>query len=115
MASIIITGATGTGKYQSCSPSSQPDSSLTPTVGSAVLTQALASPSISKVTVLARRAPAVQNPKLETILLPSETFPEGFSSWPEGLVERVRSRQPTAVVWALGVSQRDVKEDEYVK
>jgi len=96
MASIILTGATGT-------------------VGSAVLTHALSSPSVSKVTVLARRAPAIEHAKLETILVPSDNYPAGFSEFPASLLDRLRERGASAVVWALGVSQRDVPRDEYEK
>ncbi|TXT12830.1 hypothetical protein VHUM_01231 [Vanrija humicola] len=97
MASIILTGATGT-------------------AGSAVLTTALASPLIAHVTVLARRAPAVTHAKLETIILPSDEYPgASFESIPAGVIDRLRARGSSAVVWALGVSQVDVDKDTYVK
>ncbi|TXT12831.1 hypothetical protein VHUM_01232 [Vanrija humicola] len=97
MASIILTGATGT-------------------AGSAVLNTALASPLVAHVTVLARRAPAVSHAKLETILLPSDEYPgASFESIPPAVVDKLRARGSNAVVWALGVSQRDVDKDTYVK
>ncbi|BEJ12998.1 hypothetical protein CspHIS471_0301720 [Cutaneotrichosporon sp. HIS471] len=94
MTSIILTGATGT-------------------AGSAVLTNALASPLISHVTVLARRAPAVKSEKLTTIIIPSDEYPRGFDEIPSTLVERLRGSD--AVVWALGISQTQVNKDEFHK
>lgn len=94
MTSIILTGATGT-------------------AGSAVLTNALASPAIAHVTVLARRAPAVTSDKLTTIILPSDECPRGFDEIPPALVERLRGND--AVVWALGISQTQVGKEEFHK
>lgn len=81
--------------------------------GSAVLTNALASPLISHVTVLARRAPAVQSPKLTTIIVPSDEYPKGFDEIPPSLVERLRGAD--AVIWALGISQTQVSKEEFQK
>ncbi|KLT43937.1 hypothetical protein CC85DRAFT_35278 [Cutaneotrichosporon oleaginosum] len=94
MTSIILTGATGN-------------------AGSAILTNALASPLISRVTVLARRAPSVQSDKLTTIILPSDEYPRGFEELPPALVERLKGHD--AVVWALGISQTQVDKDEFHK
>jgi hypothetical protein len=66
------------------------------------------------VTVLARRAPAITHDKLETIILPSDEYPKGFDAIPDSLVEQLRAKGSSAVVWALGVSQRDVDKDTYV-
>ncbi|KAL1406550.1 hypothetical protein Q8F55_008256 [Vanrija albida] len=96
MTSIILTGATGT-------------------AGSAVLHTALASPLISHVTVLARRAPGITHDKLETILLPSDEYKGSFDDIPAAVVDKLRARGSSAVVWALGVSQRDVDKETYIK
>lgn len=124
MTRIILTGATGTGESTSlCSstfgrlalrPLSVPALCRSPqltTAGSAILTNALASPLISHVTVLARRAPAVKSDKLTTILVPSDEYPKGFDELPPSLVERLRGND--AAIWALGISQTQVSKEEF--
>nr|XP_031857622.1 uncharacterized protein CI109_006952 [Kwoniella shandongensis]KAA5524694.1 hypothetical protein CI109_006952 [Kwoniella shandongensis] len=93
MSNIIITGATGN-------------------AGSAVLTAAIASPSISKILVLSRREPFETSPKVTHIKIPSDEYPKGFDEFPPSLVERMKEYD--AVVWALGISQMEVKKDEYI-
>ncbi|KAK4686529.1 hypothetical protein P7C73_g3588, partial [Tremellales sp. Uapishka_1] len=74
MSKVIVTGATGNGV--------------------AILTAALASPSISQVTVISRR-PLYQpdHPKLSTILIPSDEFPKGFDEFPPSLLELVKDHK----------------------
>ncbi|ODO09374.1 hypothetical protein I350_02974 [Cryptococcus amylolentus CBS 6273] len=91
MSKIIITGATGN-------------------AGSAVLSAAIASPNVSHITVLARRPPYETNAKVEFIQIPSSEYPKGFDEIEPRLVERLRGHG--ACIWALGISQTQVKEDE---
>ena len=81
--------------------------------GSAILTAALSSSSISHITILSRRAPYVTDPEISTILIPSDAYPKGFDEFPSGLVEKVKDHQ--AIIWGLGVSQTQVNKDDYVK
>jgi hypothetical protein len=87
--------------------------------GSALLTEALASPAISHITVLTRRAPLPPNPtshpKLRTVLLPSSAYPDGFASLPPELVRELQAEGHSACIWAQGISQSKVSEDEYVR
>lgn len=82
-------------------------------VGSAALATALASPLVSHVTVLARRAPSITHEKLSTILIPSAEDPRGFESLSSDVVSQLKGN--SAVIWALGISQTQVSKDEYVK
>jgi hypothetical protein len=81
--------------------------------GSATLAAALASPNVSHVTVLSRRAPSITHPKLQTILVPSPDHPGSFEKLPPSVLEAVKDHQ--GVIWALGVSSTQVKGAEYVK
>lgn len=81
--------------------------------GSATLSAALASPDISGVTVISRRAPPLTHPKLKTILLPSSEHSGTFEKLPPSILDAVRDHQ--GVIWALGVSSTQVKGPEYVK
>src|SRR6266478_3710777 len=83
---IILTGATGF-------------------VGSEVLKQALADPSIELVTVIVRRSVGVTNPKLKEIIL--KDFLD-YSKVAESL-------KADACIWCLGISQTEVSKEEYIK
>jgi hypothetical protein len=78
--------------------------------GSAILSAALASPLITHVTVLGRRAPPVSSTKLSTVILPSEEW-GSFDAINPALVERLRGYD--AVVWALGAMRTQVQGQEY--
>jgi hypothetical protein len=82
--------------------------------GSAILTQALASPHISHVTTLSRKAPYTDtsNPKLTSLIIQSGKYPNGFGEFPPSLVEAVKGN--SAIIWALGVSQTQVSKEEYL-
>lgn len=82
---ILLTGATGT-------------------AGSAALDVCLADPAVETVTVLLRRAPPVQHPKLKVVLH------EDFANY--GPIRETLTGQD-ACLWCLGVSQSDVSEAEY--
>lgn len=82
---IIVTGATGT-------------------VGSEVVRQAVADPSIEQVTILARRSPKVKHPKIREIIH------KDFLHY-DGLEEMFR--ESDACIWCLGISQTRVNKDEY--
>ncbi len=129
MSKVIVTGATGNGTTSpntlflksrslltviSLSSLSLPlPLSHTRSAGSAILSAALSSPSITQVTVLSRREPYITHPKLSTILLPSEDYPRGFDDFAPVLIERVKDHQ--AVIWGLGISQTQVNNDDYIK
>ncbi|KAK6522376.1 hypothetical protein TWF281_002941 [Arthrobotrys megalospora] len=88
MAHIILTGATGL-------------------AGSAILQHVLASPSVSKVSILSRRpvAGAEGNPKANVIIH------KDFTSYPPELLNRLSGA--TACIWAQGISSVGMREDEY--
>lgn len=88
MAHIIVTGATGA-------------------AGSAVLAHALASPSISRVSILSRRPVklAENQPKANVIIH------QDFESYPPSVLDQLKGAQ--GVVWAQGISSYGMKEDEY--
>ncbi|KAK6330642.1 hypothetical protein TWF718_002839 [Orbilia javanica] len=88
MSHIILTGATGL-------------------AGSAILQQALSSPSISKVSILTRRpvAAADGNPKANVIIH------KDFTSYPPELLNQLSGA--SACIWAQGISSVGMKEDEY--
>ncbi|WWC65762.1 uncharacterized protein I303_108384 [Kwoniella dejecticola CBS 10117] len=96
MAKVIITGATGN-------------------AGSAVLTAAIASPSISQIAVLSRKPPFDTSSKINHIQLPSAEYPKGFDEIPPELVDRLRKDGYESCIWALGISQTQVNKEEYVK
>jgi hypothetical protein len=83
--------------------------------GSGILTAALASPLISGVTVISRKPPYITHPKLTTILLAPPDYPEGFDvkEVPPSLLERLKGH--SAVIWALGISQTQVNQQDYIK
>ncbi|KAK6496088.1 hypothetical protein TWF481_002112 [Arthrobotrys musiformis] len=88
MSHIILTGATGL-------------------AGSAILQQALSSPSISKVSILSRRpvAAADGNPKANVIIH------KDFTSYPPELLTQLSGA--SACIWAQGISSVGMKEDDY--
>jgi len=86
MAKLIITGATGT-------------------AGSEALRQAVAHPGISQITVLARRQPKVEDPKIKVIIH------EDFLNYSPELLSQLFGH--TACIWDLGISSRGMKEAEY--
>ncbi|WVQ95989.1 hypothetical protein IAU59_003089 [Kwoniella sp. CBS 9459] len=96
MSKVIITGATGN-------------------AGSAILTEAIASPSISQILVLSRRPPYESSSKVKHIPLPSSEYPKGFDEIPERLVDEIRRDGYTSCIWALGISQVGLKEEEYTR
>jgi hypothetical protein len=83
--------------------------------GSGILTAALASPLVSGVTVISRKPPYITHPKLTTILLAPPDYPEGFDAHevPPSLLERLKGH--SAVIWALGISQTQVNQQDYIK
>ncbi|KAK4539405.1 hypothetical protein LTR36_010968 [Oleoguttula mirabilis] len=90
MAHIILTGATGT-------------------AGSAVLAYALASPSISRISILSRRPVklADNEPKAHIIIHTD------FEKYPEAVLDQLKGA--TGCIWAQGISSRGMKEDDYSK
>nr|POE62967.1 oxysterol-binding protein-like protein obpalpha [Quercus suber] len=88
MAHIILTGVTGS-------------------AGSAILSHALTSPAISRISILSRRPVtlALNNPKAHTILH------QDFTQYPESTLAQLRGA--TTCIWALGISSRGMTEDEY--
>lgn len=74
---------------------------------------ALASPLVSHVTVLSRRAPNITHEKLTTIITPSADHPQGFDSLSPELIQKLKGN--SAVIWALGISQTKVSKDEYIR
>lgn len=90
MAHIILTGATGT-------------------AGAAVLSYALNSPSISRVSVLSRRPVklAENEPKANVIIH------KDFESYPQDLLDQLKGA--TGCVWAQGISSRGMTEADYTK
>ncbi|OCF35236.1 hypothetical protein I316_03279 [Kwoniella heveanensis BCC8398] len=96
MSKVIITGVTGN-------------------AGSAILSEAIASPSVSQILVLSRRPPYESSEKLKHIQIPSAEYPKGFEEIPERLVDEIRRDGYTSCIWALGISQIGLKEDEYTR
>jgi uncharacterized protein YbjT (DUF2867 family) len=84
---LIVTGATGM-------------------AGAEVVRQALAHPEIDGVTALARRPLDLRHPKLATLEV------NDFLNY-EPILPRLAGHD--ACLWCLGVSQRDVKEPEYIR
>jgi len=90
MAHIILTGATGT-------------------AGSAVLAHALASPSISRVSVLSRRPVRLaENQEKANVVVQQD-----FENYPEEILDQLKGA--CGCVWAQGISSRGMKEDKYTK
>ena len=83
---IVLTGATGF-------------------VGSEVLAQSLADPSIDRVVVLVRRPLGATHPKVKEIILADFL---DYSTVTESL-------KADACIWCLGVSQFEVSEEDYIK
>ena len=81
--------------------------------GSGVLDSALASASITHVTVLSRRPLALTHAKLSVIQLTPPDYPDGFASIPDSLVRELKGH--TGCIWALGISQSDVSKEDYLK
>ncbi|WVF68454.1 hypothetical protein IAT40_003220 [Kwoniella sp. CBS 6097] len=96
MSKVIVTGVTGN-------------------AGSAILSEAIASPSISQILVLSRKPPYESSPKIKHILLPSSEYPKGFDEVTDRLVDEIRRDGYTSCIWALGISQIGLKEDEYTR
>lgn len=90
MTHIILTGATGS-------------------AGSAILAYALQSPSVSRVSILSRRAVqlAENQPKAQVIIH------EDFGSYPRDVLEQLKGA--TGCIWALGISSRGMTEADYSK
>ena len=90
MAHIILTGATGS-------------------AGSAVLAHALASPSISRVSILSRRPVklAENQPKASVIIH------EDYEKYSQDVLEQLKGA--TGCIWAQGISSQGMKEADYVK
>jgi len=92
---IILTGATGT-------------------TGAAVLQCCLASPNITRVSILSRRQfalPAGENldikPKAHIIVH------EDYTSYPDELLKMLKGAE--GCIWAQGIGQNDVSKDEYIR
>ncbi|KAF7191057.1 Leucinostatins biosynthesis cluster protein T [Pseudocercospora fuligena] len=90
MAHIILTGATGT-------------------VGAAVLAHAIATPSISRISILSRRPVklAENEPKAKVILQTD------FTKYDSSMLDQLEGA--TSCIWAQGISSRGMSEDEYAK
>jgi hypothetical protein len=92
---------------------------LTESAGSAILTQALASPQVAHVTTLSRRPPHDipngQQSKITSIILPSDEYPQGFDDISPALVDRLKAEGYTSVIWALGISQSQVSKDQCIR
>jgi hypothetical protein len=114
MSRLIITGVTGCGKSLDILRNTNHSSSV---AGSAILTQALASPQVAHVTTLSRRPPhdVTEGSKLTTIITPSTEYPRGFEEFPACLVEKLKAEGHTGVIWALGISQTQVNKDQYIQ
>ncbi|KAK4554167.1 hypothetical protein LTR86_008694 [Recurvomyces mirabilis] len=90
MAHIILTGATGQ-------------------AGSAILSYALNSPAIARISVLGRRPPKLaENQPKANIITHSD-----FEHYPQEILDQLRGA--TGCIWAQGISSRGMKEDEYTK
>jgi hypothetical protein len=65
--------------------------------------------------VISRKPPYITHPKLTTILLAPPDYPEGFDvkEVPPSLLERLKGH--SAVIWALGISQTQVNQQDYIK
>ncbi|WRT69635.1 uncharacterized protein IL334_006624 [Kwoniella shivajii] len=96
MSKVIVTGVTGN-------------------AGSAVLTAAIASPTISSIAVLSRKPPFETSSKIKFIQLPSSEYPKGFDEIPTSLIDDLKKEGYLSCIWALGISQTQVKKDEYIK
>ncbi|KAK5000828.1 hypothetical protein LTR66_000374 [Elasticomyces elasticus] len=90
MAHIILTGATGT-------------------AGSAVLAYALASPSVSRISILSRRpVKLAENEPKATVLIHKD-----YTSYPPELLRQLGGA--TACIWVQGISSIGMREDEYTE
>ncbi|KAF8587046.1 hypothetical protein K439DRAFT_1631038 [Ramaria rubella] len=87
---LILTGATGT-------------------CGAAVLKHCLAEPSITRLTILARRPVALADGHAKATVL----IHEDFTQYPQTVLDQMKGAE--GCIWALGISQRDVNKEEYVK
>ncbi|KAJ7336275.1 hypothetical protein DFH08DRAFT_285453 [Mycena albidolilacea] len=91
---IILTGATGT-------------------VGSPVLRQCLASPAVTRVSILSRRqftlptSDGLDTQKAEIIVH------NDFGAYPASVTDRLQGAN--ACVWALGVNTSDVSKEDYIR
>lgn len=66
-------------------------------------------------TVISRKPPYITHPKLTTILLAPPDYPEGFDvkEVPSSLLEKLKGH--SAVIWALGISQTQANQQDYIK
>ncbi|WWC73763.1 uncharacterized protein I206_107735 [Kwoniella pini CBS 10737] len=96
MTKVIITGATGN-------------------AGSAILTAAIASPTVSQIAVLSRKPPFDSSTKINHILIPSAEYPNGFDEISPELIDQLRKDGYESCIWALGISQTQVNKDDYIK
>ncbi|CAD6565132.1 MAG: hypothetical protein TREMPRED_000937 [Tremellales sp. Tagirdzhanova-0007] len=71
--------------------------------GAATLSAAHSSPSITHITTLSRRSPSLTGSKLDPILIPSSSYPEGFDTVPPSLLDQLKDHQ--SCVWAMGVAR----------
>jgi nucleoside-diphosphate-sugar epimerase len=95
MAHVVLTGASGL-------------------VGSGVLNQLLAQPPtrISHISILGRRSSPLAEGKSNVTFYEHKDFLE----YPAELIEKLKATNPppSAVIWALGISQTQVSKEEYV-
>lgn len=90
MAHIILTGATGT-------------------AGSAILSHALNSPAIARVSVLSRRpVKLAENESKANVIIH-----KNFEIYPQDVLEQLKGA--TGCVWAQGISSRGMSEADYTK
>ncbi|KAF5361784.1 hypothetical protein D9756_002536 [Leucocoprinus leucothites] len=91
---LILTGATGT-------------------VGNAVLTHCLASPKITRLSILSRKDFSLpQGEKLDTTKA-EVIVHTNYTEYPPSLLEKLKGSD--GCVWAQGISQTQVSKDEYVQ
>jgi len=107
---LILTGATGAGPSCLCLRKVLEwySSILSPAVGLQVLRFAIADPTISKITILSRRALpdyAPSSPKAEVIVL------DDFLHYPPEILPRLADHD--ACIWALGASSKGHTEASY--
>jgi hypothetical protein len=69
------------------------------------------------VTTISRRSPFSTpfDEKLTSIIIPSDQYPDGFDKLPQALTERLKAEGHNAVIWSLGISQRQVNAEEYTR
>ncbi|KAK9330748.1 hypothetical protein V1520DRAFT_276566 [Lipomyces starkeyi] len=91
---IILTGATGT-------------------VGSAVLHYCLASPKVTQLSILSRRPFSLPSGDHLDIQKANIIIHEDYSTYPDELSMKLKGAD--GCIWAQGISQTQVKKDEYVR